>query len=82
MILQLTNSRSRIVFKAERITDNNGDYINIEHESGSGIAYNPIDCFLTASCCLADNTSCKISGEYANQFKEYCKGLTWLTVKF
>jgi|GEM_PF-6172578 len=79
MILQLINSKNRIVYTAKKSEDNT--YINIEHESGGGIAYKPEDLYLTAACCLNDNPSCKITGTYANQFKEYCKGLTWLQIK-
>jgi hypothetical protein len=80
MILQLINSKNRVTFQAEKIIDNNGEYIDIKHELGSGIAYNPSDIFLTAACCLADNPSCKITGTHTSQFKEYCKNLTWLFV--
>lgn len=80
MILQLINSKGRIVYTAKKSDLDNS--IDINHEGGGGVAYNPNECFLMAACCLADNTSCKITGSHANQFKEYCKGLTWLQVKF
>jgi len=80
MILQLINSKGRIVYTAKKSELDNS--IDINHESGGGVAYKPEDLYLTAACCLNDNPSCKITGSHTNQFKEYCKGLTWLQVKF
>ena len=77
MVLQLINSKKRIVFVAKK--DNLG--INIEHESGGGWCNKPEDCFLSAACCWNDNPSCKVDGEYQQPFLDYCKTLKWLNVK-
>lgn len=71
MILYLVNSKNRSVFMAH----NDG---SIEHESGGGWVNKPEDCFLSAACTLADNPSCKITGDYASRFIDYCKGLAWM----
>ena len=55
MILQLVNSKGRVVFAAQ-------DDGNVDHESGGGWINKPEECFLSAACTLADNPSCEVSG--------------------
>jgi hypothetical protein len=76
MILKLTNSKGRICFQATR----DGQGIDIKHESGGGWANKPEDVFLSAACTWNDNPSCKVEGEYKDQFLQYCIALEWLKV--
>jgi hypothetical protein len=71
MILQLVNSKGRVVFAAQ-------DDGNVDHESGGGWINKPEECFLSAACTLADNPSCEVSGDYAERFITYCQKLTWM----
>ena len=73
IILQLTNSKGRIVFLAM------DSYLGIKtnHELGGGYCNHPEECYLSAACCWADNPSCKITGTRAEDFKAYCLNTAW-----
>jgi len=78
ILLQLTNSNGRVVYQAVAVEDGG---INIQHESGFGVAYRYTDLFLGCECCLMNNQSSKVTGKVADQFIEYCLVSNWLPDK-
>jgi len=71
MILQLINSKGRIVWKADWDYDNT---IKFEHECGAGWGYKtPEQSFLSTFCALNDNPSCQFDGSHVESFLAYCK---------
>lgn len=78
ILLQLTNSKGRIAYQAVAMEDGS---INIQHESGFGVAYHYTDLFLGCECCLMNNQSSKVTGKVVDQFIDYCLESNYLPEK-
>ena len=83
MILQLINSKGRVVFSAEYWNpEEKSKGVDFTHEAGGGFATRPEDIFLSASCTYLDNPSCKVFGTHKVQFKEWCENKDWFNIEF
>jgi hypothetical protein len=77
-LLTLINSKGKVIFEACYSEE---QHVYANYNRGAGYYKEPKDFFLSAAGCLADCPACKISGEYADEFKEYYKDLPWIISK-